>query len=205
MVVVVGKQPFVPDRRQIPDFLSQGFGIFDLSAMEWTSMYDAAAAPYVTPSAVRSWYDEHGRYPASWYNDTVAAWFGDPPAKQWFSKTGIIVGAAVGLVAVLLLIGAVTWFCLRRRSKKPEGRFALRRRSNKLEGPLNTYHDEAELDARGPIAPPYKSDGLELDSTGTVRYPYQTNLAEFDARPHSKEKDGWQVHEVQSSPKYELP
>jgi hypothetical protein len=204
MVVVGGKQPFLPDQRQITDFLSQGFGIFDLSAMEWTDQYDAAAAPYVTPSVVRSLYDVHGRYPASWSNDTVAAWF-DPSAKQGFSKTGIIVGAAVGLVAVLLLIGAVAWFCLRRRSEKPEGRFVLRRRSNKLEGPPNANYDESELDASGAIAPPYKNHGPELDSNGAVKYPYKTNVAEFDVRRHPKEKDGWQVHEVQSSPKYELP
>jgi hypothetical protein len=204
MVVVGGKQPLLPDSSQITDFLSQGFGIFDLSDMEWKDHYDAAAAPYVTPDVVKSWYSEHGLYPASWSNATVAAWF-NPSAKQGSSKIGVIAGAVGGVVVLLLLVGTVAWVLLRRRSEKPEGRFVLRRRSNKLEGPSDANYYKSELDARGTIATPYKNHPPELDTNVAVKYRYTANAAELDVRQQPIEKDAWQVHEAPGSPKYELP
>ena len=59
----------------LPDPWLQGLGIFDLTAMEWKEEYDTAAAPYVTPDAVKAYYQRHGRGPASWTNDIVQAWF----------------------------------------------------------------------------------------------------------------------------------
>ena len=59
----------------VADPWPQGLGIFDMSAMEWTSSYNASAAPYVTPNLVKSYYQQNGRYPASWTNPDVTAWF----------------------------------------------------------------------------------------------------------------------------------
>lgn len=204
MVVVGGKQPFLSDSSQPPDFLSQGFGIFDLSDMEWKDQYDAAAAPYVTPDVVKSWYNEHGQYPASWSNATVAAWF-NPSAKQGSSKIGAIAGAAFGIVVVLLLIGTAAWYFLRRRPEKSEARFVLRRQSHKLEGLSNANYHKSELDASGTVAHPYKNHTPELDSNSAVKYYHQTDAAELDVRRQPIEKDAWQVHEAPASPKYELP
>ena len=41
-----------------PDRFSQGLGIFDMSAMTWASYYNASAAGYVRPEAVKAWYDK---------------------------------------------------------------------------------------------------------------------------------------------------
>lgn len=59
----------------LPDPWLQGLGILDLSAMEWKEEFDPAAAPYVTPDAVKAYYQRNGRGPASWTNDIVKAWF----------------------------------------------------------------------------------------------------------------------------------
>ena len=59
----------------LPDPWLQGIGIFDLTAMEWKEEYDPAAAPYVTPDAVKAFYQRNGRGPASWSNGVVQAWF----------------------------------------------------------------------------------------------------------------------------------
>jgi hypothetical protein len=43
---------------QNPDPLTQGIGIFDMTAMEWMPYYNASAAPYETPKVVKDWYAE---------------------------------------------------------------------------------------------------------------------------------------------------
>ena len=58
-----------------PDPWSKGLGIFDLTAMEWKTEYNADAASYVTPQVVKSWYQQHGDYPASWSDNEVSSWF----------------------------------------------------------------------------------------------------------------------------------
>ena len=58
-----------------PDPWPKGFGIFDLSALEFTSKYDSSAAPYVTPEVVKSHIKENGQYPASWSDPVVQTWF----------------------------------------------------------------------------------------------------------------------------------
>jgi hypothetical protein len=42
----------------VPDPLTQGIGIFDMTAMVWKSGYDANALPYQTPQIVKEWYSE---------------------------------------------------------------------------------------------------------------------------------------------------
>ena len=39
------------------DPFTQGFGVFDLTEMTWSSGYDAHAAAYKTPQVVKDWYD----------------------------------------------------------------------------------------------------------------------------------------------------
>ena len=220
MVVVGGKQPWLNDSSQITDFWSQGLGIFDLSAMEWKDQYDAAAAPYVTPDVVKAWYNEHGRFPVSWSTATVEAWF-TGTAQSGSRNLGAIAGGVVGAFLVLLGLGLLAYFLVR-RSKKPEGRFLQRRRSTKLEELSKFELQKPELDTSGAVAYPlrsYKSDldtkGISahqyadhksnLDANGGVAYHSRMNPAELDAQRQPIEKDGWQVHEVLGSPKYELP
>ena len=220
MVIVGGKQPWLNDSSQITDIWSQGLGIFDLSAMEWKDQYDAAAAPYVTPDAVKAWYNEHGQYPAPWSSATVESWF-IGTAQSGSRNLGAIAGGVVGAFLVLLALGVLAYFLVR-RSKKPEGRFLRRRRSTKLEELPKFELQKPELDTDGAVAYPPRSYKSDLDTNGVfahhytnhksnldaksgVAYHSRMNPAELDARRQPIEKDGWQVHEAPGSPKYELP
>jgi hypothetical protein len=221
MVVVGGKQPWLSDSSQITDFLSQGLGIFDLSAMEWKDQYDAAAAPYVTPDVVKAWYTEHGQYPASWSNATVEAWFtGTAPPGSRHIVT--IAAGVAGVVICLLLLGLLAYFFMSRRSKKSEGRFFRRHRSTKLEELPKAEFQKPELATNDGVAYPPKSYKSELDTNGIVPHQYANhrpelagnggvayrsnmNAAELDARRQPIEKDARQVYEAPGSPKYELP
>lgn len=203
MVVVGGKQPWLDDSNQIADFLAQGMGVFDLSALEWKDQYDAVAAPYVTPDVVKAWYNEHGRYPASWSNATVEAWFLPMSQSASNSKLPAIAGGVVGAVLGCLLLGTLAWCGLRRRSNKAEGRFMLRRRSDKLDATSEAKYYKPELDSIGPVGHDYKTTPVEL--SGRIAYPDKGTPAELDVRRLPMEKDGRKVHEVPESPRYELP
>lgn len=45
-----------------------------MSDMEWTSQYDANAAPYVSPDIVKEYYENNPRYP-SWSSPAIEGWF----------------------------------------------------------------------------------------------------------------------------------
>lgn len=113
-----------------PDPWPQGFGIFDLSAMEWSASYNSSAASYITPQLIKSYVQEKGRLPPSWANPTVESWFtdkgvtsshapsssGGPKAnKASSSNTAAIAGGVVGGLVALMLIVAAIWFLRRRR------------------------------------------------------------------------------------------
>ena len=76
-MAVVGGQPvtqnstldYIP-----PDPWPKGIGIFDMSAMEWTSGYHSNAATYVTPVGVKAYYQNNARYP-SWSSAEIEGWF----------------------------------------------------------------------------------------------------------------------------------
>jgi hypothetical protein len=154
MVVVGGLNPNAFNL--VPDIWPQGLGIFDLSAMEWKSQYDASAPAYVTPDVVKSWYKQNGRYPASWDDPVVKSWFIDAsantsananPSSSSHSSTGAIVGGVVGGVVGLLLVGALTWFLVRRH-RRP--RIAVMEKEIQ---PGEEYQ-KPELDASGNRVPP---------------------------------------------------
>jgi hypothetical protein len=77
-LAVVGGVPVTSDSTLDyipPDPWPNGIGIFDMSAMEWTDGYDPNGATYVTPDVVKEYYQNNGRYPASWSSDDVKGWF----------------------------------------------------------------------------------------------------------------------------------
>ena len=150
----------------LPDPWLQGLGIFDLTAMEWKEEYDPAAAPYVTPDAVKAYYQRNGRGPASWSNDVVQAWFteitsnhtdtsstpstphpgfstsqpglpGSPRSSE--NNIGAIAGGTVGGAAALALIALIAFFFLRRHRRR--GRLAV--------PPSDTEYRKPELDYKG--------------------------------------------------------
>ena len=143
----------------LPDPWLQGLAIFDLTAMQWKEEYDPAAAPYVTPDAVKAYYQRNGRGPASWSNGVVQAWFtettsnhtessptpstpqpglpGSPGSSK--SNIGAIAGGTVGGVAALVLVALLAFFLLRRRRRR--GRLAV--------PPSDTGYQRPKLDNNG--------------------------------------------------------
>lgn len=155
----------------LPDPWQQGIGVFDLTAMEWKEGYDSGAAPYVTPDAVKTYYQQNGLYPASWNNDVVKAWFTKTESNNTASNisnsttfptsrpgpsgsnAGAIAGGVVGGVVALVLIIVLVLFLLRRRSRK--GHLAVPMSDSEYRKP--------ELgDSRMPIAnhPPSEMQGV---------------------------------------------
>ena len=59
----------------VPDPWPQGIGVYDLSALEWKTAYDADAEPYVTPDIIKQYYQANGSEPAEWTDEGVKAWF----------------------------------------------------------------------------------------------------------------------------------
>ena len=139
----------------LPDPWLQGLGVFDLTAMEWKDRYDPAAAPYVTPDAVKAFYHMNGRGPAKWTNDLVQAWFtkhgsnltnssstpsnpapGPPilsrPPGLPRSYTSAIVGSTVGSIATLALLTLIAFLLRRRRGRSAVSPPALEHRETEL-------------------------------------------------------------------------
>ena len=78
MVVIGGVNPASPNASLLyhtQDIWPNGIGVFDLSAMQWADGYDASATDYVTPTAVKAWYEENGQYPSTWDDPVVEAYF----------------------------------------------------------------------------------------------------------------------------------
>ena len=84
---VTNEGPESTGTNSLPDPWPQGLGIFDLTAMEWKEGYDPAAAPYVTPDAVKAYYQRNGRGPASWSNGVVQAWFTETTSNHTYSSS----------------------------------------------------------------------------------------------------------------------
>lgn len=127
-----GQDIGTPDQ-SLPDPWQQGLGIFDLTAMEWKEEYDSDAAPYMTPDAVKAYYQQNGRDPVSWTNDVVQTWFTKTELNHTNnnsipsttrqpgssgSNTGVIAGGTVGGVLALAFIAILASFLLRRRHRK---------------------------------------------------------------------------------------
>lgn len=128
------------------DRFLQGLGIFDLTAMQWSSSYDANAEPYQTPDVVKAWYAANGTSPTRWDDPAVQKFFerastsnpgssagtaSESPnptptpssgttSKSSSSHAGAIAGGVIGGVAALVFVaGSIFW--LLRRKRKPDG------------------------------------------------------------------------------------
>ena len=207
MVVVGGQNPNVPGL--VPDIWPQGLGIFDLSAMEWKSQYDASAPAYVTPDVVKTWYKQNGRYPASWDDPVVKSWFIDAstnpstntstnatPSSSSHSSTGAIVGGVVGGVGGLLLVGALVWFVIRRRRRRPQTAVMEK------EMQPGEEFNKPELDASGNRVPPYSDlPPTELSVTGKTHPPTELPTSR---RPEAMGSIPWR-NPLDSSRAAEMP
>ncbi|KAI9163940.1 Kelch repeat-containing protein [Paramyrothecium foliicola] len=114
-------------------------GVFDLSALEWSSSFDPSAEDYELPQIIQDWYNDGGVKAVDWSTDSVKGLFAqaspsgtpnsetpDPentylPPKDKSSDSdppvAKIAGGVVGGLAGLALIGAIVFVVLRRRRR----------------------------------------------------------------------------------------
>ncbi|KAK5097819.1 hypothetical protein LTR70_002861 [Exophiala xenobiotica] len=142
MVSIGGDNPSGQKLGWLPDPWANGIGIFDMTAFNWSSSYDANAAQYESPDVVKQYYSSSFTTP-SWSNPTLAEVFGaqtslsteatssastpSSPSTSNYSPSPsssstpilpIAVGVAVGFV---LIVGtAVAAICLRRRRRSKQ-------------------------------------------------------------------------------------
>ncbi|KAK8034222.1 hypothetical protein PG993_009217 [Apiospora rasikravindrae] len=126
MVVVGGANndlQFYPKFRD-PDPWANGINVLDLSALQWKSQYDPAAAAYEPPAMIRDWYNAGNQDKVGWVSEDVMNLFkggngtSDAYTLQSHSHTGSIVGGAVGGAVAVALAALAFLLVRRRRSKK---------------------------------------------------------------------------------------
>ena len=148
------------------DRFSQGLGIFDLTAMQWSDSYDTDAAPYQTPDVVKAWYRENGSSPAKWDDPALEDFFqkeasatnpgssdgttssetpsptSSKPAaassNSHNSHAGAIAGGVVGGVAAVCLLAALIFGLLRLKRRRDGDRsgYARPRAQSRTELPV---------------------------------------------------------------------
>ena len=196
-----GEDIGVPDR-SLPDPWQQGIGIFDLTAMEWKEEYDSGAAPYITPDAVKAYYQRNGRDPASWTNDVVQTWFTKnginhtsskstpsttPQPGSSGSNTGPIAGGAAGGVLALASIAILVVFFLRRRGRRDLSRISMS--NTEYRRPELAVNDDNRIPAA--VSPPSELQGIN-------------HLNEIPQREvATSELPSWEPKEADGSPLYE--
>ncbi|KAJ9139468.1 Kelch repeat protein [Pleurostoma richardsiae] len=118
---------------------SQGLGVFDMTAMQWTSSYDANASAYDTPDVVKQFYTSGGLDKVVWSSDSVKEIFtsatpdfgssvggsgssasspGTSNNKPAISLATIIGLACAGGVVVLGTAAGSLFYLLRRRRRR---------------------------------------------------------------------------------------
>ncbi|KAH7061333.1 hypothetical protein B0J12DRAFT_290870 [Macrophomina phaseolina] len=135
-------------RWENPDPWTQGLGIFDMTAMEWSDGYDADAGVYESPQVVKDWYADNSNAELEWSSDTVRALFSrttttntstsasgsattasyvatssaavspEDDTDSTKSSTGAIAGGVIGGIAGLALMGLAIFFWRRRKGQE---------------------------------------------------------------------------------------
>ena len=173
------------------DRFSQGLGIFDLTAMQWSDSYDANAEPYQTPDVVKAWYRENGTSPVKWDDPALEGFFqkasvtgpgssagptsetpSPTPSKAASSNshpshTGAIAGGVVGGIAAVCVLAGLIFWLLRRKRRRDGDRlgYAAPKELPAATSEKNRVRQELPEDYRPP-----EMDGahptMELDGRG---------------------------------------
>ncbi|KAN0080657.1 hypothetical protein V8E54_003861 [Elaphomyces granulatus] len=121
-----------------------GLGIFDMTTLSWTNVYDAAAPAYEQPSLVSQFYANNSRYPIEWGDPELESIFTSPNGTATTNvssgntsnntRPGIttnrttsmsdgianhVVGGVIGGIAALAIIASLIYW-RRRRYKRRE-------------------------------------------------------------------------------------
>ncbi|KAI1334825.1 hypothetical protein F5Y15DRAFT_264612 [Xylariaceae sp. FL0016] len=109
-----------------PDPWTQGIGIYDMVEMNWRDSYDPDAPDYESPSVVQEWYTQGGLQNMKWDSEDLESFFNngsittmgnatDSQASTATTNIGAIVGATVGGVTGVAIIGAAAWYFRKKR------------------------------------------------------------------------------------------
>ena len=173
------------------DRFSQGLGIFDLTAMQWSDSYDANAEPYKTPDVVKAWYRENGTSPATWDDPALEGFFQKSSATNpgssagtasqtpsptpsetassnshgsHSSHAGAIAGGVVGGVAALCLLAGLIFWLLRLKRRRDGHRLGYARPKEQPRGELPVTASSSEKN-RVPQELPDNYRSLEMDGS----------------------------------------
>ena len=130
---------------------TKGLGIFDMTTLNWTNAYDAAAPAYEQPSLVSQFYANGSRYPITWGDPELQSIFkttngtnissgnsssnsnsnsnsnsgGHNPVTTTNGTTSgndsSVVGGVIGGIAALAIVGSLCWRLHRYREKEKQG------------------------------------------------------------------------------------
>ncbi|MCJ1462072.1 hypothetical protein MMC07_000672 [Pseudocyphellaria aurata] len=147
LLSIGGYDPTASNESAIVDPWPYGLGLFDMTALEWTERYDAAAQPYVQSDQVKAFYHKNSKYPSSWSDTSLGAVFtsssnastttsnsSTTTPKAGAQNTQVtrhhvsaaaIAGGVVGGIIGLLVVFAVAWLCFNRRQKQHPSAFRI--------------------------------------------------------------------------------
>ncbi|KAL8730541.1 MAG: hypothetical protein Q9166_003995 [cf. Caloplaca sp. 2 TL-2023] len=193
------------DDTQTPEVFSQGLGIFDLTAMQWSDRYDANAEAYETPAVVKAWYNANGTSPRTWDDPAVQRLFdsggsaetpSDPttpappaaPSAKPKSMTGAITGGVVGGIVALAILVALGAWCFRQRKSRNAG--GVKHSTPEYQAQGDYVYQKPELSAKEKPYPhemsndyrPYEMDGAH--SAVEMESAYFRAELEGQAKPH---------------------
>ena len=89
MLVIGGGVPNLDNNVESVDDFPQGFGVFDLTEMQWKKSYNSSAETYITPQIVKAGIAANGTYPQIWDNPNTALWLtgkcrhSSAPSNSW--------------------------------------------------------------------------------------------------------------------------
>ena len=112
-----------------------GLGIFDMTKLDWTNEYDAAAPAYERPNLVSQFYASNSSYPIEWGDPELESIFTSPNGTATTNVSGssssssnsggkmvnYVVGGVIGAIAALAIFASLI-FWRRCRYKRKEKR-----------------------------------------------------------------------------------
>ncbi|KAI1258592.1 hypothetical protein F5Y18DRAFT_421312 [Xylariaceae sp. FL1019] len=143
------------------DQWTYGLGIFDMTNMQWTDLYDPNLTAYDSPRVVNEWYSAGNLNSVHWDDEELKGFFMGTNAtnstmgneKSTAASTGTIVGGSVGGVAGAAIIVAMAFIVLKRQ----------RARNTKGKSSRHDAAGDSDVDGIAEYKPePWPKDGVPI-------------------------------------------